>query len=378
MKIRAIQTYPLQAAVSVPFVNPYGRTYTQRTALLVCVETDEGLQGWGETGGPLEATVAGIRDVLEPRLVGRDPSLIRALWAEMDDTTRRAGGALGGAVGAIEMALWDLQGQATGQPIVRLLGVEAEGWFPAVATAVFYDLEVEDLRPRTERAERLAADGLRGIKVKVGRLTPAADLHHLQAIRAAVGTDVMLCVDANNTYNPRTALDVAERMREVDVYWFEEPFPVQDTAGYRRLAEGSPVRLAGGQGLPSPQAYLPLLEARALHIAQSSVPGIGGFAEAQGLVTLAQAFGARYLPTGWGTGVLIAASLHMRAATRAVRPSPFPDLDWMEIDVTPNPLREAVVDPPMAPKDGHLEVPTGPGLGVRVNADALRHFAAAH
>jgi D-galactarolactone cycloisomerase len=133
--------------------------------------------------------------------------------------------------------------------------------------------------------------------------------------------------------------------------------------------------VAGGQALPSAEAFLPLLEARALHLVQPGVGAAGGITGLQRVVALAETFGAHYSPTGWGTGILIAASLHLRAATTAHPAAPFPDLDWIEYDVTDNPLREAVLTTPLVPRDGHLESPTGPGLGVRVDLDAVRAFA---
>jgi L-alanine-DL-glutamate epimerase-like enolase superfamily enzyme len=142
--------------------------------------------------------------------------------------------------------------------------------------------------------------------------------------------------------------------------------------GYRALAGATGMWTAGGQDLTSSRSFLPLLEARGLHIVQPSVAAVGGISEAVAAAEQAARFGFRSCPTGWGTGLLLAASLHVRAATASETALPPPDLDWVEFDATDNPLRDLVLREPLRPVHGFLKVPDGPGLGVEVQEEALR------
>lgn len=373
MKITAVEAYPIQAAITRPFAASVARgTHTHRSALLVCVRTDEGLVGWGETLGPVQTLACSVRELLAPALLGADPLATRDCWAAMWRAARPLRLGAIRALSALDMALWDLKGQALGLPVAALLGARLPARFPTVATAIFYQPDDDHAAPRVALAERLAAEGYRGIKVKVGGLAPRLDIEHVAAITRAVGPDVMVSVDANCGLEPRTAVWMAPRMEAAGVYWFEEPLPTEHVAGYRDVARATGMLIAAGQDLTSAEAFLPLLEARAVQQVQPNVSVVGGFTEVDRVVGMARAFGARYNPAGWGTSVLMAASLHLRAATAALIPVPFPDLDWIEVDITENPLREAVTEAPLRSSDGWLAVPQAPGLGVQVRENAVR------
>jgi L-alanine-DL-glutamate epimerase-like enolase superfamily enzyme len=275
-------------------------------------------------------------------------------------------GALGiRAVSAIDIALWDLLGKQLDASVSRLLGRPAAGRYPAVATAVFYPPQKSALETRLHRSLALEAEGYRGIKLKVGGLSPAEDIEHVRSIREALRTTTMLAVDANSGYFAPTAFEVGLALREVGIYWFEEPVPVANVEAYADLARAG-LRLAGGQDSPDAGAFIPLLERRALQILQPSVAAVGGITGALQVGAVADAFGAQIVPTGWGTGVLIAASTHVRHATSGAVALPFPDENWIEVDVTENPLREGVTVSPPVYGGGYADVPRGPGLGVEI------------
>jgi D-galactarolactone cycloisomerase len=376
VKIAAVDVFPVQARAEIPFAASVAvGTHTFRSSLLVRVSTDDGHEGWGETHGPLEVLATGVQKVLAPVLLGQDPVHTRELWLAMNQAARLLRPGLMRGISALDMAIWDLKGQQLGLPIAVLLGAKAGGRFPVVGNSVFYPSQGDPVGARVEWARRFASAGFRGIKVKIGGASPDEDLRHLAAIREALGPSVMLSVDANCGYGVRTGVYMARRLAELGVYWFEEPLPLEDVGGFRAVAEASHMWVAGGQALSSAEAFLPLLEARALHIVQPSLGAVGGFTELQRVVALADPFGARYSGSNWGTGVIHAASLQVRAVTASAPASPFPDLDWIEYEITDNPLVEAVLDPPLVPREGYLEVPPGPGLGVRVNLDAVREFA---
>jgi D-galactarolactone cycloisomerase len=376
VKISGVDAFPVQARAEIPFAASVAvGTHTFRSSLLVRVQTDDGLEGWGETHGPLEVLAVGVEKALAPALLGKDPLPTRRRWQDMQQAARLLRAGLIRGISAVDMALWDIKGQILGQPIAVLLGAAPGGRFPAEGNSIFYPSQGDPIGARVEWAQRFAAAGFRGIKVKIGGLSPDEDLRHVAAIREALDPSVMLAVDANCGYETRTAIYMAQRLAALGVYWFEEPLPLEDVAGFDAVARASHLWIAGGQALPSAEAFLPLLEARALHLVQPSLGAVGGFTALQDVAALARAFGARYSASCWGSGVVHVASLHMRAATATAPASPFPDLDWVEYEITDNPLVEAVLDPPIVPKDGYLEVPTGPGLGVRVNLDAVREFS---
>jgi D-galactarolactone cycloisomerase len=275
-------------------------------------------------------------------------------------------------VSAVDTALWDLRGHILGQSAARLLGGRSVGRFPAVATAVFYPPEADAQSTRVDVARKLADEGFKAVKVKVGGLPPARDIAHVLAIREALPPDVMVCVDANSGYLPRTALAVGRQLSGANVYWFEEPIAIDDVRGYAAIAAATDLNIAGGQDLVNARDYVPLLAAGALHIVQPSVAvarGITGVAE---IAVAATAFGARYCPTGWGTSLLLAASLQVRAARASEVALPFPDLDWIEIDVTDNPLRDEVAANPVKVVDGMLELRDEPGLGIEIAEDRVQ------
>ncbi|MBM2810798.1 MAG: mandelate racemase/muconate lactonizing enzyme family protein [Chloroflexi bacterium] len=376
MKITAVDVFPIRGTVEHPFEGSIATSnYTHRYSLLVRVRTDDGIEGWGETYGPLKTLAVGIKEVLEPILLGKDPLVTGTLYARMDRAARAVRPGLSRALSAVDMALWDIKGHTFQQSIARLMGREGGGRYPAVATAIFYAGEDHAVAPRLAEAERLLQDGYFGIKIKVGGLSPAEDVDHVRAIRGAVGDDIVLCVDANSAYRVQTAVGVAKKLEDLGVYWFEEPVPVEDTEAYAEIARSSAMYLAGGQSLQSAAAFLPLLEARALHLVQANLAAVGGFTELQRLLAIVDSYNALYSPPAWGTGLLLAAALQARAASASLLKSPSPDLDWVECDVTDNPLREGVLETPIKVKDGYLEMPTGPGLGVKVNEAAVRSFA---
>jgi D-galactarolactone cycloisomerase len=375
VKIAAVDVFPLRAEIAEPFSASVAvETHTYRSIFLVRVRADEGVEGWGESRGSAKLLRAAV-SALTPALLGQDPLLTRDRWQALRKSARDLGSIGARAMSALDMALWDLKGKALGRSVAELLGARPDGQFPAVATAIFYPPEKDAPERRSALAAQYVAQGFRAVKVKVGGLSPARDLAHVAAIRDAIGPQTMLAVDANCGYTWRTAVQVAPKLAEIGVHWFEEPLPLDDVAGYRAVAEaGAGLVVAGGQNLPTPEAFLPLLEARALHLAQPNVASVGGFTGLERAVAMAQAFGADYSPTGWGTGLLIAASLQMRAAARPERKAPFPELEWIEYDVTDNPLREAILSEAIRPENGLLRVPSGPGLGITVDLDALEHF----
>jgi D-galactarolactone cycloisomerase len=379
--IDRIEVFVLRASLERPFSASAGRgRHTERVALLVKLTDSDGIVGWGETFQNLSSSIQPMRalttDVLAPALLNRSPLENLRLWQDAVRLTAPFGGTAARAVGAIDTALWDLRGQLQGLPVSLALGASPSGAFPAIATAVFYGNEPHAVGARLDEVHRLLDAGYRAIKIKVGGLEPGIDLEHLSKIREIVPGEVMLCIDGNSGCSRHGALTIAGACDDLQIYWFEEPLPLSDVAGYRAIATRTSALLAGGQDLSTLADFRPLLEAGALHVVQPSVSAAAGITGALQVANAAPAFNAAFSPTGWGTGILLAASLHVRAAAPTRTTHPFPDLNWVEHDVTGNPLSGVVMEPP-AVRDGWIALPDRPGLGLCIDERAVEHLAVA-
>ena len=225
------------------------------------------------TGGP--GVISLLRDTLAPRLLGREAEEIEAIWRDLLFVTHAtAVGAITSiALAAIDTALWDLRCRRAKLPLWRMAG----GAKPAIP---LYSTEGGWLHIETpaliEDALAVKAQGFAGSKVKVGKPHLAEDRARLSAVRAAVGDDFRLMVDANQAFHYHEALLRARMLAEVGITWFEEPMPADDLTGHARLAEHSGVPIAVGESLYSPGQFADYMQARACSIVQVDVGRVGG------------------------------------------------------------------------------------------------------
>lgn len=189
----------------------------------------------------------------------------------------------------------------------------------------------------------------------------------LRAIRDATGPEFALMVDANQGCSVRTAVEIARRIGEANIVWFEEPVPPEDLSGYRRFARDAGISAAGGEALGERNAFRDLLAA-GVDVIQPDLSICGGFAAALEVATLAKAAGAAVVSHVWGTGINLHATLQLLAvlgATPSMGPWTFP---WLELDRSPNPLRMLWGEPQPSP-DGTVAIPGGMGLGIDITPD---------
>jgi D-galactarolactone cycloisomerase len=385
VKIRDVRAHYLRAELREPFG---WSVYTTpiRQALLVEVETDDGLIGWGESGsGTLpRAAKAFVEDVLRPLAVGVDPFDLNLIWQRAQTTFDRAGWGGGLAVQALsglEVALWDLIGKATARPVGQLLGGRVRERVQAYATGLYYYPEAADpSAAREEEARGYVERGYRAMKMKVGGLSPSDDLREVERIRRAIGDQTLLMVDANGGYDGRTAILVGRELERHGVAWFEEPVQRGDLAGYLEVKRALTMPIAGGEHLGGLDAFRELVQPRAVDILQPDVANAGGLAESRRIAALAAAFHVRVFPHVWGTPLAVAAGLHFAATLPSmppvVTPTALAQEPIFEFDSTPHPIRDAMMTDAMRPRDGWLDVPSGPGLGVDVDPAVIRHFSA--
>jgi L-alanine-DL-glutamate epimerase-like enolase superfamily enzyme len=354
-----------------------------RPALLVEVVTDAGLVGIGESAVGSRAL---IDSELKPFLVGRDPRQIEWLWQEIYHRFGRAGrrGVVLNALSGIDIALWDLLGKVAGLPVHRLLGTYQER-LPAYASAGFYQ-EGKGLDALQAEAEAAVRDGFRAFKMKVGRtprLVPgpfahtvgaadllvaddAADVARVAAVREALGPAPELMVDANCAWTLEQALRFAAAVEPYRVFWIEEPVDADMPAASAALAAATPIPIAGYETEVGLAGFTRLIDANAVDVVQPDVAWAGGITECRRIAALAQAKHLAYAPHCFSSAVLLVASLHLGAS--------LPNCSLVEIDRNPNLLRSDLLREPLVIRDGYVEVPSGPGLGIELNLATVERY----
>lgn len=385
MRITAIETFHLFVETPNAFYSSQGR-FGNRKSLLVRVETDSGLVGWGEGGqyGPAAPVASCIDDVFAPTLIGEQLEAPQLMWERLFSHIRDFGsrGPFMDAISALDIAFWDLTGQELGVPVHRLIGGARRDTVHAYGTGFYAPADdpfsVDETRIR-EECDRKLGDGFDAMKVKIGLLPVADDRRRLEIIREHLGSGIRLAVDANHAYNATVALRVAEMLADFDVLWFEEPVIPEDKDAYRRVRDGSPVPIAGGECEHTRFGFNELIAGGCVDIAQPDLGVAGGISEWQQIQTLAGVAGVSVVPHVWGSGVALAAALQVLAATPlnpyTANPVPFQNAPVLEFDTTDNPLRSEVVVESFDLVDGAVAVPQGSGLGVTVDEGAVRRYA---
>jgi D-galactarolactone cycloisomerase len=343
------------------------------------VNTDEGITGWGEgCDGPAAAVV---QRVLEPMLKDQDPMNRIGLWQMMFHALYNANLAVGfggSAISAIDTALWDIAGKAKNMSVSDLLGGRIRDKVAVYATGLYYT-EGEMEGRLIEEALGYVEAGYKGMKTKVGGLPMEEDVRRVAAIREALGSNIELMVDANQAFNATSAIRIGNRLTEYDILWFEEPVNAHDLDGYLQVKSALPMAIAGGENLRTRFEFNDFLTRRAYDIVQPDVINAGGITEMRNIAMTANSLGIQVNPHVWGSPIMIAATLHVSATIPpcppARKPEPYAQEPVMEFDRTPSAIRQELCSEPFDQKDGFVEVPTGPGLGIEIDEDALRRLS---
>ena len=352
MKITRIETIVVNMPMLiegtvVPKVS--GSARTSMDTLLVRIDTDEGVTGWGEGFGHriFTATKAALDSFIGPMCIGRDPTHISAL---VDQLQRNLGGVGRNgpamyALSAIDIALWDIAGKLAGQPLYRLLGGSPRSVLPAYASLLRYG-EAGAVRHYAERALK------RGYRhLKLHEITEAP----IAAAREAAGAEVPIMVDCNCPWTVDEAIVMARKLQPLNLMWLEEPvWPPEDHAGLARVRTQGGIPTAAGENAMLPE-FKGLFEAGALSYAQPSVTKVGGVTQMRKVMALAESFGVTVVPHSAYFGPGLLASIHCIAAM------PGGGLvERYDADFAVYPLHGAI-DPDA---QGCIAVPQGPGLGL--------------
>ncbi len=368
IRITAVKEHVLQAPLRERFGWSLGWTRT-RTVTLVEVSTDAGLTGWGE-GRCARELLAGNPEII----LGRSPFEVEAIYDELrvpPSAQRRSGAP---AAPGLDMAMWDLAGQALGVPVSRLLGRRYRDRIQAYCTALYRKDWPKPALGLAAEALWWKGAGYRAIKMKIG-YGPRVDLENVAAVRDAIGADIGLAVDSNCAYDAGTALSLGRGLEQFDLLWWEEPLVADDLAGYARLKEGLRIPLAGGETESVDWLAAHYVQPRLVDILQPDLENVG-LTGARRLSWLCWLNHLRLIPHNWGTSLRTAATLHWMSVCPPVTEALAAPAVMFEFDQTENPLRDAVIRDRIAidPTDGCVKVPDGPGLGVEVLPEAVERY----
>jgi D-galactarolactone cycloisomerase len=377
MKIARIEVGFVEAELDKPFGWSQRWTNT-RSVVVMKVITDDGIVGWGETYGSAE-TVSGIASIAK-LAIGEDPANISQIWHKIHRATYQShsyAGVHAMAMSAIDTALHDIVGKATGKPVAEIMGGRLHDSIAVYATGLYY-VDNYALEPHLEEAVGYVEQGFTGMKMKVGALSLYEDAARVKATREAIGPKVNLMFDANESYDPSTALTFANMVADHDITWFEEPCASRDFVGNKHVQQKSPIPVSGGESLSTRWEFAPRLAERTFDIIQPDICGVGGPSEMHRVGLMAQAFGIKLNPHFWGTGISFAAALH----ALAVQPIgqigqtniPYQNESVLEFDQTPHPIRENLTEPFFTQENSQVSVPTKPGLGIEVDESVLKRF----
>jgi L-alanine-DL-glutamate epimerase-like enolase superfamily enzyme len=358
MEITDLRVTKLEVPMDEPKMVSKGRGFRARPAAIVEVETDAGITGVGEGVGPNPHMIeTAVEREHADSLLGEDPRDVERHWETMVEGGTywdRKGAAVSAASG-IDIALWDIVAKHHDAPLYRLLGGDTRG--DGRVRAYASDLFWTDPETMARRAADYVDRGFTAVKTHLGNGV-AADRERVAAIREAIG-DADLMVDVNCGYDRPTALRAGRMLEEYDVYWYEEPLDPHDVDGLAELRAKLDVPIATGENEFTRWGFRELFGAGAVDYAMPDLMRCGGITETRKIAAMAGAFGVTATPHNFSTGVGLAATLQLMAAT--------PETAWLEFDTTGYELYDPLVVGGIDVDDeGRVAVPDTPGVGAQL------------
>lgn len=337
---------------------------------LLAVHTDEGITGWG-SAFTNDGLVRAALDLLRPLLIGENPLEPERVSEKLNASTfwLGRGGGITHTISGIDIAMWDILGKATGQPVGRLLGGRYRERVRPYASVLMTEPSALG-----EHLSSLLSLSFRAFKIGWGPFgwrDSASDEKMVRAARDAVGSESLLMVDAggSNAFWPnglKWALRTAHMLADYDVYWFEEPLCPDNLTEYALLRREARVPIAGGEVLTRRQSFIPWIQQAALDIFQPDVTKVGGISEERRIAWMVEDAGLRFIPHGWNTALGLAADLHLASATRHT--------DSVEY-LTGSPFIDELIEGSWnLDSEGFLAIPSSPGLGIDLNLDSVERL----
>jgi L-alanine-DL-glutamate epimerase-like enolase superfamily enzyme len=344
-------------------------------ALVVRIETDAGISGIGEVDSSPQASKGAIEGPfshtttsgLAHLILGEDPFETEKLWDKMYRANIYSGrrGIAIHAMSGIDMALWDIKGKALGMPIWKLLGGGFHKRMRCYASSLFGATPTET----GERARRFAGQGFTAVKFgwdPMGQ-DERTDKALVKEARKGLGDDLDLMIDAGLVWDAKTAIQRANSFSESNIFWLEEPLRPDDYEGYRKLSEATAVRIAAGEEESNRLSYIDLMDRGRIDVVQVDLTRCGGFTEGMKIASLAMDRGLPVANHGFTTYINVAAALHWLNSVPNALICEF----VAEAGTT---LRDRLTKQTIRAKDGYLEIPQEPGLGIDLDEDAVREY----
>ncbi|MCW3474578.1 mandelate racemase/muconate lactonizing enzyme family protein [Limobrevibacterium gyesilva] len=389
MKIVDVECYVLLA----PNMST-GSTSSAQDSFIVIVRTDEGIAGIGESDvnpwiakacveAPGTHTMGlGMRELL----IGADPLRIEELWQRIYVGTCMNGrrGAVIHALGAIDMALWDIRGKSEGKPIFELLGGARQDFVVPYASLQPAGRQWEAYRDSLcEWAERAKQLGFRAVKAEVSMSGPyahdgmheEADKHTrvVEAVRKTLGPDIALMIDVQYMWpDAATALRTVRDWAAFDIFFLETPIWIDRLDEYARLHDEAPMRIAAGEWQATRWEFEDLLDRGRIDVAQPDIGRVGGFGEAKAVCDMAAARDRLIVPHCWKTGVSVTATAHLAFNTPHCK-----FIEYLPPELCTETLRRELAVDDFDFVDGLIHKPGKPGLGAELNEDALVRYRVA-
>ncbi len=354
----------------VPLDNPVTfstRQVRSREYCLVKIRSTDGHEGLGycyAVNGAGRLLRIAVTDLLGRLLVGQESTRVQGLWREMYQEALllgRAGGVMR-ALSALDTALWDLNARSAGLPLYRYLGAAVQDRVPAYASGGYY-LPGKSPDDLAQEMAGHVADGFKAVKMKVGLQSVAQERERIAAVRAAIGDDVRLMLDANNAWKDLpTALEYMRVFEPHNPFWIEEPFSPDDIDNHVRLARATPVTVATGEIEAGRWRFKDLIVQGASTLLQTDATVCGGITEFNRIAATADSFGVSVAPHAWHD-----VHVHVVAATTNATYA-----EWMPDDHIVN-FRK-LIDTQLQAEDGDLLLPQTPGLGFGFDDAAIGRY----
>lgn len=344
-------------------------------AVIVKVYTDEGIVGIGESDTSPMVVKALIETPnsnmycygLKELLIGENPLEIERLWNKMYWASNYVGrrGAGIHAISAIDIALWDIAGKYYDLPLYTLLGGKYRDKIKAYGTFIPKDIPEENRKVATD----LVNQGFKSLKFGGGILgnNASTDYEIVKNVREAIGDQIELQIDlASKWRTSGYALKMCKLLEEFNLNWIEEPVLADDMKGYSKLSNQVTAKIAGGESLTTRYEFKNFLDQSDVDLVQPDITRCGGITEMKKIYDLSQLYGVQFVPHGFSTGILLAATAHFLTACETG--------DLIEYSQSESEISQRLVSNPLIFKEGYIMVPEGPGLGIKLNEKIIEKY----
>jgi len=321
----------------------------------VQVLTDEGITGISLVrSGSLNRVL--IEEMLKPQAIGEDPLNNERIWEKMYWATLQYGrrGAPISAISAVDIAIWDLKGKILNQPVHKLLGGHRDT-VPSYGSGVNLNYTREEL---AKEMRDYIKDGFKIVKMKIGRRDPQDDLERIKLVRDTIGPNIDLALDVNNGWSIKTAIRMAKKLEEYDIYWLEEPILADEIGNLAKLANETSIPIAVGENHYTKWEFKELMERGAVEIVQADIGKCGGVTEFVKIAAMADAYGLPVCPHH---------TEYIDASLVAAIPN---GLFHEYIYEFSEPLGRVLVDP-IRPRNGEISPSSKPGFGIEFDDAAI-------